>query len=193
MGWIRGAVLVSLMVKAIVFGAWWWVAPADAAHGDEAKESAANEAAQVPPALLAQSRGFRDLLEAVRERGQHLDEREQALVTRESALQALEKTIADELTQLEKGAPAGAAAPAGAPGAASGAAQAAAAPVLSKIYESMKPEEAAPILDRLDETTATAILGRMKERQIGPILAVMNKERAVAVTRALAGTAEPSH
>src|SRR5262249_60295469 len=113
--------------------------------------------------------------------------------TGERPQRGLEKTSAVGLPDAERGPPAGGAPPAGAPGAASGAAQAAAAPVLSKIYESMKPEEAAPILDRLDETTATAILGRMKERQIGPILAVMNKERAVAVTRALAGTAEPSH
>ena len=51
----------------------------------------------------------------------------------------------------------------------------------------MRPEEAAPIIDRLDDATATRIFGCMKEKQIGAILAAMNRERAVAVTKALAG------
>jgi flagellar motility protein MotE (MotC chaperone) len=50
----------------------------------------------------------------------------------------------------------------------------------------MKPEEAAPILDRLDDATATSIFACMKERQVGAILALMNKDRAVALTKALA-------
>ena len=58
---------------------------------------------------------------------------------------------------------------------------------VTKIYQSMRPEEAAPIIDRLDDATATRIFGCMKEKQIGAILGAMNRERAVAVTKALAG------
>ena len=102
---------------------------------------------------------------------------------RAAAVDALEKTVAEEVARLEalvggKGAPATEAA---APAAAGVAAD------ITKIYESMKAEEAAPILDRLDDATATAILGRMKQKQIGAILAAMNRDRAVALTKALAG------
>jgi len=50
----------------------------------------------------------------------------------------------------------------------------------------MRPEEAAPLIDRLDDATARMVLAGMKERQIGAILAVMTKERAVALTKLLA-------
>jgi flagellar motility protein MotE (MotC chaperone) len=50
----------------------------------------------------------------------------------------------------------------------------------------MRPEDAAPILDRLDDATARSVLGCMKERQIGAILAAMAKDRAVALTKLLA-------
>jgi hypothetical protein len=59
--------------------------------------------------------------------------------------------------------------------------------VVTKIYQAMKPEEAAPIFDRLDDATAMTIFGCMKEKQIGAILAVMSRDRAVALTRVLAG------
>ena len=49
--------------------------------------------------------------------------------------------------------------------------------------------EAAPILDKMDDSTVKGILGTMKERQIGAILAAMNRDRAVAVTKVLAGGA----
>lgn len=70
--------------------------------------------------------------------------------------------------------------------AAAAAASAPVAPALTKIYETMKPEEAGPILDRLDAPTLIAIVGRMKERPLGAILAAMNRDRAVTVTQALA-------
>jgi flagellar motility protein MotE (MotC chaperone) len=139
----------------------------------------------VPADLLERSRGFRDLLEAVRERGGELDRREQALAARETALKALEKVLADEIARLEglSGAPAaaGAAAPAEAPG---GAVRGVA---ITKIYESMRAEEAAPIIGRLDDPTAHRIFARMKEKQIAAILAAMAPERAVELTRGLAG------
>ena len=59
---------------------------------------------------------------------------------------------------------------------------------MTKIYQNMRPEEAAPIIDRLDDETARTIFGCMKEKQIGAILAAMRPERAVAVTKALAGS-----
>ena len=57
---------------------------------------------------------------------------------------------------------------------------------LVKIYESMKPKEAARIFGELDMVVLLDVIGRMKERKSAPILAKMNPERAKAVTLELA-------
>src|SRR5262249_48777649 len=138
------------------------------------------------PETLARSRGLHDMLEAVRQRGADLDHREQAVGAREQALKTLEKTIADELTRLEAtraGAAPGAAALV--PGAPQVAAAAGPPPGITKIYESMKAEEAAPILDKLDDATAGAILSHMKEKQVAALLAAVKPDRAVTLTKLL--------
>lgn len=174
---VRTVVMIGLVWKVAVLGVWWWgvARPAYAAKGAEGAPAASVE---VPGDLLARSRGFRDLLEAVRQRGADLDQREQVMTARETALKALEKTVADEVTRLEAlgrgGSGPAAAAAAGTPGVG-----------VTKIYETMKPDEAGPIFDKLDDATATAILGHMKERQIGSILAAMNRDRAVQLTKLL--------
>ncbi len=180
---IKGLVLLGLAFKVMVLGLWCWDSVAHAERQTKPTDAVA-ETALVPSDLLARSRGFHDLLDAVRQRGQELDEREQAVKARAAAVDALEKTVAEEVARLEalvggKGAPA--------PAAEAAAPAAGVAADITKIYESMKAEEAAPILDRLDDATATAILGRMKQKQIGAILAAMNRDRAVALTKALAG------
>jgi flagellar motility protein MotE (MotC chaperone) len=193
---IRAVAIAALVAKMLVLGAWWRVAAAKSDASPAKSEASAAEARSparaadtgVPGDLFARSRGFRDLLEAVRQRGSDLDEREQGIAAREGALKSLEKTIADEITRLEGLAGGGGATPpaAGEGVAAAAPAPASAGPALTKIYETMKPEEAGPILDRLDDPTLIAIVGRMKERQLGAILAAMNRDRAVTVTQALA-------
>ena len=168
MRWVRVGLLAGLAVKAVIVGAWWWTSVARA-------ERPVAEA-PVAPDLFAKSRGFRELLEAVRQRGEELDRREQTLATREAAVKAMEQALAETAGRVEGG---GGAAPAGE--------TVGCGVAVTKIYQSMRPEEAAPIIDRLDDATATRIFGCMKEKQIGAILAAMNRERAVAVTKALAG------
>src|SRR2546425_4853777 len=51
--------------------------------------------------LFAKSRGFRELLEAVRQRGEELDRREQALATREAAVKALEQRSEEHTSELQ--------------------------------------------------------------------------------------------
>ena len=153
--------------------------------------------------LLARSRAFRQMLTAVEERTTTLQQREQALVAREATLHSLEQTVGAQVARLKALAKAGGERVVRAPAAnpADGEAVAktdptAATPtdappppnVVAKIYESMKAEEAAPILDRMDDTIVRDILTHMKERQIGAILAAMSKDRAVAVTKALAAS-----
>ncbi len=53
---------------------------------------------------------------------------------------------------------------------------------LVKIYEGMKPKDAARIFDTLDIDILISVLGEMSERKLSPILANMNSERARTVT-----------
>ena len=172
MRWVRNGVLASLVVKFVVLGAWWWTGVA------RAERSAPTPAETgVAADLFNQSRGFRELLEAVRQRGDELDRREQALAARVAAVKALERTLGVEVLRADAGA--AAASPGEVGGCGAG---------VTKIYQSMRPEEAARIIDRLDDGTVKRIFGCMKERQIGAILAAMSRDRAVAVTKALAGS-----
>lgn len=57
---------------------------------------------------------------------------------------------------------------------------------LVKIYEAMKPKDAAQIFDQLSMPVLLSVLKRMKELKTAPILAAMDTGRAKAVTTALA-------
>lgn len=57
---------------------------------------------------------------------------------------------------------------------------------LVKIYEAMKPKEAARIFNQLDMVVLLDVIERMKERKTAPILAKMSPDRANAVTLELA-------
>jgi flagellar motility protein MotE (MotC chaperone) len=57
---------------------------------------------------------------------------------------------------------------------------------LAKIYESMPPEEAAARLERLDDDTATVLLLAIKPRQAAKILANVNPEKAVTISKRIA-------
>src|SRR5437868_12139240 len=128
MRWVRVGVLAGLAVKAVILGAWWWTSVARA-------ERPVAEA-PVAPDLFARSRGFRELLEAVRQRGEELDRRERAVTAREAAL----KVLAGSLDQAPRGAPrTQAAEPCGVG--------------VGRVYQSMRAEEAAPIVAELDDAT----------------------------------------
>ena len=53
---------------------------------------------------------------------------------------------------------------------------------LVRIYESMKPKQAARIFEELDIDILIDVAERMNERKFAPILAQMNPERAKAIT-----------
>ncbi len=57
---------------------------------------------------------------------------------------------------------------------------------LVKIYEGMKPKDAANILNTLDLEVLLQVMGRMNERRLSPILAQMDPSRAREVTINLA-------
>ncbi len=60
---------------------------------------------------------------------------------------------------------------------------------LSKVYSSMNPTEAAPLIEQLDVTIALALLERMSEKRVAQILALMNNDRALMITKMLSGGA----
>jgi flagellar motility protein MotE (MotC chaperone) len=150
-----------------------WLAAANAAGAD---------AAAPPPdaACAADERAFRALVETVRAKSDELVRREAELKAREAGLAATRKLVSSEVVRLE--AVAKALGITGGPGAGVS---------IARVYETMSAEDAAPILDRLDDGTLRTVLARMRERQVGAILAAMNRDRAVAVTKAFAGPPLP--
>jgi flagellar motility protein MotE (MotC chaperone) len=57
---------------------------------------------------------------------------------------------------------------------------------LVKIYENMKPKAAAGVFEELDMDILLEVVGRMKERKVAPILAMMTPTKAKEVTFELA-------
>ncbi|MGH1378213.1 MAG: MotE family protein [Alphaproteobacteria bacterium] len=53
---------------------------------------------------------------------------------------------------------------------------------LVKIYEGMKPKDAARIFDTLDIDVLIDVVSKMSERKVSPILAAMNPERVRTIT-----------
>lgn len=56
---------------------------------------------------------------------------------------------------------------------------------LSQVYSSMAPNEAAPLIAKLDERIALALLKRMPGKRMGQILSAMEQDRAVQLTKEL--------
>jgi flagellar motility protein MotE (MotC chaperone) len=57
---------------------------------------------------------------------------------------------------------------------------------LVKIYENMKPKDAARIFEELDMITLLMVAERMKERKLAPVMAKMNPGKAKEMTVELA-------
>jgi flagellar motility protein MotE (MotC chaperone) len=151
-----------------------------------ASAPAASQPAQAPPAAPAAEQdmlrpGERALLLQLRERRAALEAREQELQAREALAAAAERKIAarvEELTALQarleemenrrqqreeenwRG--------------------------LVKLYETMKPRDAAAIMNDLDMPVLLAVVDRMREAKAAPILAAMQPDRARLLTAELA-------
>jgi flagellar motility protein MotE (MotC chaperone) len=134
-------------------------------------------AAPAPPI----SESERALLLSLRRRRAELDARDAALTQRESVLAAAEARLSarlDELTSLQKRLEA--------LDAQRRERDEANWRGLVKLYESMKPRDAGAIFNDLDLPVLLPILDRMKEAKAAAILAAMQPERARLVTAELA-------
>ena len=136
--------------------------------------------AETTATLGVDDEGLHKLLDDVRRRTTELDQRERELAQRSATLESLEQAVAESLTDLESHDA----------GAGSGSCRLRGG--VTRIYESMRPEEAAQILDQLDDETLRVVFARMDPKQIAAILATMSRERAVAFTKTLAADPEPA-
>jgi flagellar protein FlbB len=157
--------------------------PAGGAAGERERPLLSGIAARPPGGdAPAGGRGeVRALLEALQRRQAELDARERELARKDERLALFEQDVTAKIARLEEiekrlldQARA------------ERAAVDTAAASLAKIYAAMKPAAAAPILDQLDDATVLAILGQMKAKEVGEILPLMSREKAIVVTRALA-------
>jgi flagellar motility protein MotE (MotC chaperone) len=134
-----------------------------------------------PDLPLADTKGEADVLEKLGERRATLDARERDVVLREKMLVAAERqldTKLSELKQLEKKLEALVTK--------RNELEEAQIASLVKTYESMKPEDAARIFNRLERGILVDVSSRMKPAKIGAVLAAMEAARAQDLTVLLA-------
>ncbi len=191
---IGAALLLTLKVTGLVTGSSPLVPAVEAASSEPEEETAeAVEAAAAvedengrPAVNLAArpgpvSRQSDDVLEALAQRRKALDARENEVAMREKLLAAAETRIDDKIVELKelktqidevfkteesKGD--------------------AKFKSLVKVYENMKPKDAAAVFEQLDMTVLLELLDRMNERKLAAILAAMDPARAQVVTVQLA-------
>ncbi|MDJ0607583.1 MAG: hypothetical protein QNJ67_01280 [Kiloniellales bacterium] len=139
------------------------------------------EVARLPTDVFSLSDEEIDLLQRLSERRAEIEQQVQVLEQRSALLQAAEQRIDEKISELntlretieallvrhdEQ--------------------EEAQMQSLVKIYESMKPKDAARIFEGLDMVVLLDVIERMKERKTAPILAQMNPERAKEITLELA-------
>jgi flagellar motility protein MotE (MotC chaperone) len=126
-----------------------------------------------------------DLLQALAQRRDLIERRERDITQREMLLQVAERRLEQKASELEQ-------ARAELQGLLNRSSEAEDGRLRSlvRIYEQMKPREAAQIFDQLDLAVLIGVVERMKETKVAPILASMQPERAKVVTAMLADRGE---
>ena len=184
---VKSADLVRAAVPAAPSEAQASTAPAkEGAHPISSEVKAASGGfapakASSPPADPPISEAERGLLLDLRHRSTELDSRAAGLSEREAVISAAEKRLGArvaELTALQTKLES-------LEHARSGRDEASWAGLV-KLYENMKPHDAATIFNDLDMPVLLPVLNRMKEAKAAPILAAMQPARARDVTAQLA-------
>lgn len=156
--------------------------PAADSAANATREPAAEPAqGQAQPLRQEATAAERAVLEELRARRAALDAREQALAVRESVLVATEQRLArrvEELGALQQRLEA--------LDKAAREREDAGWRGLVRIYENMRPRDAARIFNELEMVTLVEVVDRMKERTAAPILAGMEPDKAKALTAELA-------
>lgn len=164
--------------------------PEEGAAG-ETKDMMETASVEAAGADASESKGTRDpfsltdeeinLLQSLSERREEIEQRGRALDQREVLLKAAESRIDEKVAELE-------ALRKSIEGLLEEHDEETEAQMKSlvKIYEAMKPKDAARIFEQLDMVVLLDVIERMKERKTAPILAKMDPERAKTITLELA-------
>jgi len=152
------------------------LASAPAAPPAPAASAPPIQAAPAPPAAQAE----RELLENLRARRLELDRQAEELAQRELLLGATERRMAERVNELRL-------LQAGLEGEVRARDEREEARIrqLVRVYEAMRPRDAAAILDDLDMPILLQVIERMREAKASPVLAAMRPERARAATAEL--------
>ncbi|MBB3032462.1 MotE family protein [Alteriqipengyuania lutimaris] len=158
------------------------------AHGVAASAPSEEKAQTKPP----QSRLGSAIQSEMSQTKKTARERERELDLREQALKASEKRLKSNLqTQQPLAAADGAAKTKADAKADKEAEEAATLDQLARIYQSMKPKQAAPVFEQLDIDVQIAVARKMRERSTAQILAAMTPGGAARLSMALAGKRPP--
>jgi flagellar motility protein MotE (MotC chaperone) len=144
--------------------------------------AAAPPAPEATPALPSPEQAAeRAVLESLRARRAELEAREQASAAREMVVAAAERRLAqriEELAALQRRVEA--------TERAATEREEAGWRQMVKLYEGMRPRDAASIFDELDMPVLVRIVDRMADRKAAPVLGAMRPERARQLTAELA-------
>ncbi len=195
------AIVVSLSIVSLRAAQIWdtvssgklLVQPAHAEDAAADKATPAKEAAQeskpkeddsksglTPPPTADSSPAEMDVLKQLADRREQLEKRAQDLDMRESLMKVAEQRIEQKIKEMET-----LRAQLQTMVNQAGGAQQAQLDNLVKIYETMKPEEAAKIFESLDMKVLLGVIQRMKPARTAPILAKMAPDKAKDITVAL--------
>lgn len=175
----RGVLLILstfLMASALLrFG--------DGIGGAFARASEPIEESSTPPAKACETpEDMKTLLEALQERGRTLEEREAAVRNREQALKLVEQEVGQKITALTSAEEDLRRMIALTENAAENdVAQ------LTKVYESMKPKQAAALFEEMDPVFAAGFLARMRPNAAADVLAGLSPGAAHGISVILAG------
>ena len=122
-----------------------------------------------------------DLLQNLTKRRQELEQREQELVIKSKILEATEKRIGSKITEMQ-----GLKDELSQVVAEHNKQQESQLGSLVKIYENMKPGDAAAIFNEMEMPILLEVIGKMSERKVAPVLANMSPKKAKDVTQELA-------
>lgn len=140
----------------------------------------------MPQSCPASVAGLEDVAEDLKQRRGRLDGRESRLEIREAALTEAEAQLAkraEELEQIRQQVEQQIARLT--------AGDDARIAQLVKVYEAMKPKQAAEVFDRLELDLLTSVASRIREAKMAAILAAMDPEKARKVTIELARRLSP--
>jgi flagellar motility protein MotE (MotC chaperone) len=152
-----------------------------ATAGEKVAGATRNPEQAPPPPLFTLSASDIPLLQSLQERRELLEEREQQLAKREEALHFLQQQLEEKLTSLATLRNA-----IGALIEEKEAFEEKRFEHLVKVYEGMKPEEAASLIERLHEDTAAKLFYRMKEKKVSQLLGFVKPEVAAKLSERLA-------